>query len=155
MKRIIVCLQFLHASLILAPSAWASWGSFVSTGTSTGIGNPSCAQASTGLAACAVRNSASAIMVNRFNGTSWGTWSKLAGTVSSDPSCTSDGAGKVICAATAGAGQLAGYSRRRRERSRWLKMAGHSADADKSERMTGKPEVNFPISDKAKLTCSG
>jgi len=33
-------------------------------------------------------------MVNQFNGTSWGTWSKLAGTVSSDPSCTSDGGGK-------------------------------------------------------------
>jgi len=45
MKRIIVCLLFLYACLGFAPSASASWGSFVSTGTATGIGNPSCAQA--------------------------------------------------------------------------------------------------------------
>ena len=105
MKRITVCL-FLHGLLVLAPPAWASWGSFASTGTATGVGNPSCALASTGHVACAVRNGAAAIMVNEFNGTSWGKWTNLVGTVSSDPSCTSDGAGKVICAATATNGNL-------------------------------------------------
>jgi len=46
-------------------------------------------------------------MVNEFNGTAWGTsWTSLAGTVSSDPSCTSDGAGKVMCAAVASSGNL-------------------------------------------------
>src|SRR5579864_9126555 len=106
MKRIIVCLLFLHASVIVAPSAWASWSGFVSTGSATGVGNPSCAPASTGHVACAVRNGQAAIMVNHFNGTAWGKWSNLVGTVSSDPSCTSDGAGKVICAATATNGNL-------------------------------------------------
>jgi hypothetical protein len=45
-------------------------------------------------------------MVNHFKGTAWGKWSSLVGTVSSDPSCTSDGAGKVLCAATATKGNL-------------------------------------------------
>src|SRR5271166_5121980 len=106
MKRIVLYLLFLHTCLVLAPSAWASWGSFVSTGTATGIGNPSCALVSTGHAACAVRNGKAGIMVNQFNGTTWGNWTNLAGTVSSDPSCTSDGSGKVICAATPTSGSL-------------------------------------------------
>jgi hypothetical protein len=46
------------------------------------------------------------MMVNEFNGTAWHTWNTLAGTVSSDPSCTSDGNGNVICAATATTSQL-------------------------------------------------
>jgi hypothetical protein len=46
-------------------------------------------------------------MVNEFNGTAWGAkWANLAGAVSSDPSCTSDGTGNVICAATATNGNL-------------------------------------------------
>ena len=55
MKRI-VCFLFLQAYLVLASSAWASWGSFVSTGTAKGVGNPSCAPVSAGHVACAVRN---------------------------------------------------------------------------------------------------
>jgi hypothetical protein len=105
MKKITMYLV-LSSCLLLAPAAWASWGSFISTGTATGIGNPSCAPVSTGQVACAVRSSKSAIMVNQFNGTSWGTWKSLTGTVSSDPSCTSDGTGKVYCAATATNGDL-------------------------------------------------
>ena len=46
-------------------------------------------------------------MVNEFIGTAWETtWTSLVGTVSSDPSCASDGTGKVICAATATNGNL-------------------------------------------------
>lgn len=67
-KRIIVYLLFLHACIALAPSAWATWGRFVSTGTATGVGNPSCALVSTGCVACAVRNAQAAIMVNHFRG---------------------------------------------------------------------------------------
>ena len=104
-KKIAVSLM-LSTCLLMAPAAWATWGSFVSTGTATGIGNPSCAPVSTGQVACAVRSSKSAIMVNEFNGTSWGTWKSLAGTVNSDPSCTSDGNGNVFCAATATNGDL-------------------------------------------------
>lgn len=106
MKRIVVCLLLLPACLALAPAAWATWGSFVTTGAGTAIGTPSCAQVSTGQVACAVRSAKSTIMVNQFNGTAWGKWTSLAGAVSSDVSCTRDGAGKVICAATATNGNL-------------------------------------------------
>lgn len=105
MKKIATSLT-MSACLLIAPAAWASWGSFVSTGNATGIGNPSCAPVSTGQVACAVRSGKSVIMVNEFNGSAWGAWKSLTGTVSSDPSCTSDGNGKVYCAATATNGDL-------------------------------------------------
>ena len=106
MKSIAARLMFLSVCLGLAPLAWASWGSFISTGTAAGLGNPSCAPVSTGNVACAGRSGTSAVMVNEFNGTKWGTWKNLAGAVNSDPSCTSDGAGNVFCAATATNGNL-------------------------------------------------
>jgi hypothetical protein len=96
----------LSTCLLMAPAAWATWGSFISNGSATGIGNPSCASVSTEEVACAVRSGKSAMMVNEFNGTEWGAWKSLTGTVSSDPSCTSDGSGKVLCAATATNGDL-------------------------------------------------
>ncbi len=96
----------LSSALLMTPAAWASWGTFISTGNANGIGSPSCAPASTGQVACAVRSSKSAMMVNTFNGASWGTWKSLTGTVVSDPSCTSDGKGNVFCAATASNGDL-------------------------------------------------
>src|SRR5580704_17754444 len=85
----------LFTLLASCPSAWASWGNFISTGNVAGFGNPSCAHVSTGHVACAVRASDSTIMVNEYNGSRWGAWADLAGTVSSDPTCTSDGTGKV------------------------------------------------------------
>ena len=45
-------------------------------------------------------------MANELNGSTWNEWKTLAMTVSSDPSCASDGGGKVICAATATSGNL-------------------------------------------------
>ena len=72
MKRTVLCLLLLPVWLALGPAAWASWGSFTSTGTGTGIGTPSCAQVSGSQVACAVRSGKSAIMVNLFNGTTWG-----------------------------------------------------------------------------------
>jgi hypothetical protein len=106
MKKLAACLILLSACLLMAPAASANWGGFISTGKTTGIGNPSCAPVSAGQVACAVRSGKSVIMVNQFNGTKWGTWKSLAGTVNSDPSCTSDGSGKVYCAATASNGNL-------------------------------------------------
>ena len=44
-------------------------------------------------------------MGNQFNGT-WGKWVSLPGAVVFDPSCTTDGPGKVICGATASNGNL-------------------------------------------------
>lgn len=71
MKAIAVRLTLLSVCLGLAQLSWASWGSFVSTGTATGFGNPSCALVSAGNVACAVRSGTSAVMVNEFNGTKW------------------------------------------------------------------------------------
>src|ERR1022692_1137461 len=106
MKKLAICLIVLSAYVLMAPAAWAAWGSFISTGTTTGIGNPSCAPISTGNVACAVQSGKYTMMVNQFNGTKWGTWKSLAGGVSSGPSCTSDGKGNVFCAATATNGNL-------------------------------------------------
>jgi len=102
LRQLILC----SICLALVPAARASWGSPVSTGANTGVGNPSCAFASTNLVACAVRTNKAAIMVNDFNGTKWAGWKTLAMSVTSDPSCTSNGAGAVICAATATTGGM-------------------------------------------------
>ena len=106
MKRLMISVLLLPACLGLSTSAWAVWGKFISTGASAAVGTPSCAHVSTGHVVCAVRSGTYAVMVNRFNGTSWGQWTTLAGAVSSDPSCASDGNGNVICAATATNGKL-------------------------------------------------
>jgi hypothetical protein len=92
--------------LLLVPHSWASWSTFKSTGTATGVGYPSCASVSSDHVACAVLTAKSTLMVNEFNGSSWGTWKTLSGTVSSSPSCTADGDGRVFCAATSTAGDL-------------------------------------------------
>jgi len=96
----------LFTLLALCPSAWASWSNFTSTGSATGIGNPSCAFVSSGKAVCAVRSGKSTLMVNEFDGTSWGTWTSLSGSVASNPSCTSNDSGDVICAAMAPGGKM-------------------------------------------------
>ena len=95
----------LIAVLTVTP-AWANWSGFTSTGTATAIGNPSCAQAGNDHVACAVLGEKSAMMVNQYNGTTWGTWTALTGAVASGPTCTSDGDGKVFCAATEAGGGL-------------------------------------------------
>ena len=105
MKHLLLLVLLLPISVGLVPTASATWGSFISTGTTTGVGNPSCAAVSTNHVVCAVLSGKSAVMVNEFNGTSWGKWTSLAGEVSSAPSCTGNGNGDVICAAVA-AGSL-------------------------------------------------
>src|SRR6516225_1413921 len=99
MKRLVSFVLFPVLGL-LSPYCWGSW-KFVSTGAATVVGTPSCAQLSTRQVVCAIRNGKAAMMVNEFNGTSWHPWTTLTGAVSSDPSCTGDGNGNVICAATA------------------------------------------------------
>src|SRR2546425_8009773 len=106
MSRFLQLFILCVVSLGMIPAASASWGAFVSTGTATGIGNPSCALVTTGHVVCAVRTGKAAIVVNELNGSTWNGWKTLAMTISSDPSCASDGGGKVICAATATSGNL-------------------------------------------------
>src|SRR3974390_1608119 len=96
---LLVCLAF-------APAARGSWTSPTATGSATGIGNPSCAQVSAGVVACGALSGQAALSGHVFRGSSWGTWTSLAGAVASNPSCTSDGTGKVLCAATAAVGSL-------------------------------------------------
>ena len=106
MSRFLQFLMLCVVCLGMIPVASASWEAFVSTGTATGIGNPSCALVTTGHVVCAVRTGKAAIMVDELNGTAWNGWKTLSMTVISDPSCASDGGGKVICAATATTGNL-------------------------------------------------
>jgi len=91
--------------VVLCPYAWASW-KFVSTGTATVVGTPSCAQLSTSHVVCAARNGKSAMLVNEFSGAAWHAWTTLTGAITSNPSCSGDGNGNVICAATATTNQL-------------------------------------------------
>ena len=99
----LVWAPLLVASTALLPAhaAWAAW-SLLLTGAATGVGNPSCAQFSANMVACAAQGGKNTLLVNTFNGTTWGAWTRLAGTVNSDPSCTGDGDGHVLCAASAG-----------------------------------------------------
>jgi hypothetical protein len=106
MKRTASCFLLSILLLCAGSSAWATWGPFISTGTNTGVGVPSCAQASQLNIACAVRNGQSTLMVNHFNGSAWSVWTTVSGTVATDPSCTSDLNGKVYCAATTTSGQM-------------------------------------------------
>jgi hypothetical protein len=111
MKQLAVGRIVLSAFVLSSSLVWASWGPFTSTGTTTGVGNPSCAPVTTNQTpnqvVCAVRSGKAELMVNQFsNGTTWGKWTSLSGTVASDPSCTNNGASEVLCAATATNGDL-------------------------------------------------
>lgn len=64
MSRLLNLIMLCVVCLGMIPVASASWGAFVSTGTATGIGNPSCALVTTGHVVCAVRTGKAAIMVN-------------------------------------------------------------------------------------------
>lgn len=106
MRRILIFVSLWIACVGFVPQVLASWSSFVATGSATGIGSPSCAVLSSGHVVCAELSGKATMMWNEFNGTAWGKWASLSGTISSRPSCTGDGASHVICAATATSGGL-------------------------------------------------
>ena len=99
-RSVLVTVAFLIAS----SCAWADWGSFVPVGTARGVGDPSCTggapPAHLNTVVCAARSDASAMMVNVYNG-KWGKWMNLAGTINSDPTCTTTSTNLVICVARA------------------------------------------------------
>ena len=103
---IVACLFVFVITIFFGHDAHASWTGFTSISTSTGTSNPSCAEASTEHVVCAVLSDKAEMMVNEYSTTKWGSWSSLAGTIVSAPSCTSDGTGKAFCAATAATGDL-------------------------------------------------
>jgi len=93
--------------VLMALPSFGAWGAFVSTGSTIVNSEPSCAPTSGGQAVCAARSLKNTIVVNQFNGTTWGNWKTIAGAVTSAPSCASDGNSKVICAARATNGGMA------------------------------------------------
>jgi len=78
MIRVLKFLVICSVCLVVTPHMEASWSTPASTGTNTGVGNPSCAFVSTNLVACVVRTNQAAIMVNDFNGSKWAGWKILA-----------------------------------------------------------------------------
>jgi len=92
--------------LVQAYPAMATWGSFVSLGSTTVNSDVSCTASSGGQAVCAASGFTNALLVNQFNGSTWSGWTKLAGAISSAPSCASDGNGHVVCVARASNGGM-------------------------------------------------
>jgi hypothetical protein len=101
-----ICKICLFSCMLLPLSAWCSWSGFVSMGTAVALGNPSCAQLSSGDVACAARSLAQTFLVDTYNGTAWSGWKSLPGIITSSPACTSDGNGKVYCASTSSTSSL-------------------------------------------------
>ena len=97
--RVVSCILVCMA--LQALPAMAAWGPFVPLGSNTVNSDPSCAPLPGGQAVCAARSFTNTILVNQYNGTTWGTWKSLAGAVTSAPSCAPDGNGQVVCAARA------------------------------------------------------
>ncbi len=107
MKRRILCnfVVFAVASLLI-PSASATWSGFRSMGTTSTIGEPSCAQLASQNVVCVARSQTSTLMANEYTGGAWSGWTNLTGLVTSDPSCLNDGTGNVVCGVRSGTNTL-------------------------------------------------
>ncbi|MFO1039278.1 MAG: hypothetical protein U1E45_20735 [Geminicoccaceae bacterium] len=77
--------------------AEAAWSSLTTQGTTTIIGDQSCASPATNTVVCAARGFANTLVVNSKGTGAWSGWTALAGVVGSSPSCTADGSGGVVC----------------------------------------------------------
>lgn len=100
MKRVLITQAgLLVLTLLLSLSAAASWNPFVNMGSTTVGPNPTCASATSQHATCAAIGLNHTLLVDQFNGTNWSGWVSLGGSFVDSPSCTADGAGRVICAA--------------------------------------------------------
>ncbi len=100
MKRDSIGLAILILSLLSSTYSYASWGGFVSLGTTPIVGEPSCVQTTSNDVLCVSQSQRHTLMANRFTNGTWSVWTNIAGTVVSDPSCASDGAGNIICGVT-------------------------------------------------------
>jgi hypothetical protein len=107
MKRSIFTHLIVFAlTLMLIPSASATWSGFRSMGTTVTLGEPSCVQLAAKEVICVAQNQQHTLMANEFSNNLWSGWTDLAGAVSSDPSCVNDGAGNVVCGVRSGANTL-------------------------------------------------
>lgn len=98
MKRsIFASVIVLAVSLLLIPSAWATWGSSRSMGNTPTVGEPSCVQLAAKQLVCVTRSQAHTLMANVFSSGAWAGWTNLPDAVASDPSCVGDHVGNVVC----------------------------------------------------------
>ena len=91
------------------PRAEAAWSGFTQLPNTLLVSDPSCAVESRGVALCAAIGPGSDLMYSRWNGTAWSAWTELTTVVTSTPSCTNAGSGKVVCAARDAALQLVAF----------------------------------------------
>jgi hypothetical protein len=99
-------LMVFACTLLLIPSASATWSGFRGMGTTPTIGEPSCVQLAAQQVVCVTRSQQSTLMTNEFSNSAWSGWTNLAGLVTSDPSCVNDGAGNVVCGVRSGTNTL-------------------------------------------------
>lgn len=104
-RRIFNHLVVVATTLVLMPSAWATWSSFKSLGKTSIVGEPACAQLASKEVVCVTRSQTSTLMANEFN-KKWLGWTDLGDTVTSDAACTPDGAGDIVCAAASATSTL-------------------------------------------------
>ena len=104
--RIFAYLAVFAVTLLLIPSASATWSGFRGMGTTPTIGEPSCVQLAVQQVVCVTRSQQSTLMANEFNNGAWSGWTNLAGLVTSDTSCVNDGTGNVVCGVRSGTNTL-------------------------------------------------
>jgi len=104
--RIFAHLIVFAATLLLIPTASATWGGFRSMGKTATLGEPSCVQVVAKQVVCLAQSQTHTLMVNEFNNNVWSGWTSLSGAVSSDPSCANDGTGNVVCGVRSGTNTL-------------------------------------------------
>jgi hypothetical protein len=104
--RIFAYLAVFAVTLLLIPSASATWSGFRGMGTTPTIGEPSCVQLAVQQVVCVTRSQQSTLMANQFSSNAWSGWTNLAGLVTSDPSCVNDGTGNVVCGVRSGTNTL-------------------------------------------------
>jgi hypothetical protein len=106
MKLRIFAYLVFATTLLLIPSASATWSGFRTMGSTPTIGEPYCVQLATQQVVCVARSQTSTLMANEFNNNAWSGWTNLPGLVTSDPSCVNDGAGNVVCGVRSGTNTL-------------------------------------------------
>jgi len=104
--RIFAYLVVAASTLLLIPSASATWSGFHSLGKTPVVGEPSCAQLGPSEVMCVARSQSNTLMANEFSKGAWSGWTNLSGTVTSDPSCVNDGTDTIFCGVTSSSNTL-------------------------------------------------
>ena len=97
MNRILILALGIFLIVSFTPSAFATWSGVTSLGTTKVVGEPSCSPIASEEVVCVGRSSQHNLIADRYVNGKWLGWTNIAGTVASDPSCTNDGDGDIIC----------------------------------------------------------